>query len=221
MYSIAKKQNARIAPMYEKEKREGEKIATRLGSLKSGFEEVKTSSETPTIASHIKEQMNVRDTLSTQRSIEEAKMHLKEMIPFDISTVVAAGVGGALQDAGMISGGAILSNVLYTNMLNRPIQDLVHLYFSRFSRYVQDIQRMDEILGEYEKLDLPEGEKEKIRLPVSELHHFDISIKDLHYKDILRGINIDIKQGEFLTISGTSGAGKSTLLTNLVGLYRP
>ena len=220
MYIIAKKQNEKIWPMYEKEKREGEKIATRLGSIKSGFEEVKTSPETPRIATHIKEQMDTKDTLSLQRFVEETKMRLKRMIPFDISTVAAAGVGGALQEAGMISGGAVLSNIIYSNQLNRPVQELVDLYFNRFSRNIQDIQRMDEILGKYEKLDLPEGEKEKDRVSVSELENFDISIKNLHYKNILRNVSLDIKQGEFLTIAGASGVGKSTLLRNLVSLYK-
>ena len=121
----------------------------------------------------------------------------------------------------MISGGAVLSSIIYSERLNRPIQELVHLYFNQFSRYIQDIQRMDEILGKYEKLDLPEGEKEKDRVPVSELENFDISIRNLRYKNILRGVSLDIKQGEFLTIAGASGAGKSTLLRNLVGLYKP
>ena len=221
MYKIAKKQNDQIWPMYEKEKREGEKIATRLGSIKSGFEEVKTSPETPSVAHHVKEQMDTKDTLGTKRFIEETKMRLKRMIPFDVSTIAAAGMGGALQEAGMISGGAVLSNIIYSNQLNRPVQELVNLYFNQFSRYIQDIQRMDEILGAYEKLDLPEGEKEKDRVPVSELENLDISIKNLRYKNILRDVSLDIKQGEFLTIAGASGAGKSTLLRNLVNLYKP
>jgi len=220
MYRIAKKQNEQIWPMYEKERQEGEKISTRLGSIKSGFEEVKTSSEMPTIASYVKEQINVRDILSLQRFIEEAKNRLKSMIPFDISAVVAAGVGAVLQEAGMISGGAVLSNIIYSNQLNRPVQELINLYFNQFSRYIQDIQRMDEILGQYEKLDLPEGEKETNRVPVSELKNFDISIKNLWYKNILRGVSLDIKQGDFITIAGASGIGKSTLLRNLVGLYK-
>lgn len=221
MYKIAKKQNEKIWPMYEKEKHEGEKIATRLGSIKSGFEEVKTSPETPSVAHHVKEQMDTKDTLGTQRFIEETKMRLKRMIPFDVSTIAAAGMGGALQAEGMISGGAVLSNIIYSNQLNRPVQELVNLYFNEFSRYIQDIQRMDEILGAYEKLDLPEGEKEKDRVSVSELENFDISIKNLRYKNILRDVSLDIKQGEFLTIAGASGAGKSTLLRNLVSLYKP
>jgi ABC-type bacteriocin/lantibiotic exporter with double-glycine peptidase domain len=220
MYSIAKKQNKQVWPMYEKEKREGEKIATRIGIIKGGFEEVKTSPESESVATHVKEQMDVKDTLFWQRFIEEAKMRLMRIIPFDVSTAVAAGAGGALQEAGMISGGAVLSSIIYSNHLNGPIQELVNLYFNEFSRHVQDIQRMDEILGEYEKLDLPEGEKEKGRVSVSELANFDISIRNLRYKDILRGVNLEIKQGEFLTISGVSGAGKSTLLRNLVGLYK-
>ena len=221
MYKIAKKQNEQIWPMYERERREGEKIATRLGSIKSGFEEIKTSPDTPSVAVHMKEQMDTKDSLSLRRFIEETKNRLKRMIPFDISTITAAGVGGALQEMGMISGGAVLSNIIYSNQLNRPVQNLVNLYFNRFSRYIQDIQRMDEILGEYEKLDLPEGEQEKDRVPVSKLGNYDISIRDLRYKHILEGVNIDIKQGEFVTIAGASGVGKSTLLRNIVGLYKP
>lgn len=227
MFMIAKKQNEKIMPMYEKERREDEKIATRLDSIKSGFAEIKTSPETSAIARHAKEQMDVKDKFSLQRYIKERTNDLVRMIPFDVSAVVAGGVGAALQEANMVSGGAVISNIFYSQQLNRPVQELVDLYFNKFSRYIQDIRRMDEILGGYEKLDLPEGEKEKDRASVSELENFDIAIKNLSYKDkknnnyILRDINLDIHQGEFVTIAGASGAGKSTLLRNLAGLYKP
>ncbi len=44
-----------------------------------------------------------------------------------------------------------------------------------------------------------------------------INIGDNSY-DILKGINLGINEGEFLSIMGQSGAGKSTLLYILSGL---
>ena len=53
-----------------------------------------------------------------------------------------------------------------------------------------------------------------------------VKIKDLkkYYRvgderiEALRGINLDIPQGEFISIVGTSGSGKSTLLNIVSGL---
>ena len=39
--------------------------------------------------------------------------------------------------------------------------------------------------------------------------------------EALRGINLDIPRGEFISIVGTSGSGKSTLLNIMSGLERP
>jgi len=38
---------------------------------------------------------------------------------------------------------------------------------------------------------------------------------------ILRGVDLDIKQGEIVAVLGSNGAGKSTLNNNICGLYKP
>lgn len=221
MYKLAKKYNDQIWPIYEKEKIEKEKISTQVGAIKTAFEEIKTSPATYSIANNFKEKMDELDSISLERSIQEKEMSFKQMIPFNIATVIAASIGGVLQSMGRISGGTVLANILYSNHLNMPIQRIIEIYFNKFSRYVQDIERMDQILGKYETLDLPTGKLEKQRVSTLELEHFDISIKNLHYKNILQQVNLNIKSGKFITLTGSSGTGKSTLLRNLVGLYRP
>jgi len=52
-----------------------------------------------------------------------------------------------------------------------------------------------------------------------------LKIKDLHthygHVHALKGISVDIKEGEIVTLIGNNGAGKSTLLKTISGLVRP
>ncbi|QOW63792.1 ABC transporter ATP-binding protein [Campylobacter hepaticus] len=52
-----------------------------------------------------------------------------------------------------------------------------------------------------------------------------LKIKNLNKKfgnhEILKNINLNIKEGEFLTLVGESGSGKSTLLRIIAGLEEP
>lgn len=52
-----------------------------------------------------------------------------------------------------------------------------------------------------------------------------IVFKNIHKsfgpKDVLRGVDLEIRQGECFFIIGTSGVGKSVLIKHLVGLLRP
>jgi phospholipid/cholesterol/gamma-HCH transport system ATP-binding protein len=45
--------------------------------------------------------------------------------------------------------------------------------------------------------------------------------KKLGRQQILRGVNLDIRQGERMIIIGRSGGGKSVLLKHIIGLMRP
>ena len=52
-----------------------------------------------------------------------------------------------------------------------------------------------------------------------------LSIRNLHYayhgRRAVRGVTLDIRRGEFVTLMGRNGSGKSTLLKALVGLLKP
>jgi ATP-binding cassette subfamily B protein RaxB len=39
--------------------------------------------------------------------------------------------------------------------------------------------------------------------------------------EVLRGVDLAIRPGEFVAIAGASGGGKSTLIKILAGLYQP
>jgi len=45
--------------------------------------------------------------------------------------------------------------------------------------------------------------------------------KNFGKTEVLKGINLDIKHGEFLVLLGPSGCGKSTLLNTIAGLEHP
>ncbi|MES2855392.1 MAG: ABC transporter ATP-binding protein [Bdellovibrionota bacterium] len=50
---------------------------------------------------------------------------------------------------------------------------------------------------------------------------FENLVKRFGSRTILKGLSLEIKEGEIVFILGTSGTGKSVLLKNIVGLLRP
>ncbi len=52
-----------------------------------------------------------------------------------------------------------------------------------------------------------------------------ISVRDLHKrfgrKPVLRGIDLDVAQGEVVALVGANGAGKTTLMRMICGLAKP
>lgn len=221
MWHIAKKHSKETSAMYKEEIQKEEILDTRVAAFKSGYEEVKTIPDISHAAGVVRDQIDQLDSLTQDRFIKEMKNQFKRMLPHNISSWVALAVGAVFQEMGKISGGAILSNMQYTHQITQPIDHLASLYFDRFPRHIQNIDRMNEVFGEYEKLDRPEGEKEKGRTPISQLQNCDISIENLGYKGVLQGIDLMIPQGEFVTIAGETGKGKTTLLRNIAGLFRP
>lgn len=221
IYQTAKKQNEKMERIYANEASQSEQIDTAIAGVRSGIEEIRTSAHRPEASNQLKDSLKTKDKLTLERELKALSTRVQSFITFDISKAIVAITGSILQQFGRISGGEIFASIFYSERLQGPINYLVRMHFTEFARNIQDIQRMEEILGKYEDLDLPEGEKERERKEVQELPNYRISVKDLKYRDILKGVNLEIEPGEFVSIAGPSGAGKTTLLRILAGLYRP
>jgi nitrate/nitrite transport system ATP-binding protein len=59
-------------------------------------------------------------------------------------------------------------------------------------------------------------------MPLLQLHNIAKSFRaGARTHEVLRGVNLDVQQGEFVAIVGYSGSGKSTLMSLLAGLILP
>lgn len=96
---------------------------------------------------------------------------------------------------------------------------LANTYARDIKPALQDIKRMEDLLGPYDQVDRPNGSKEKARKAVGALSNFDIKVTNLQFKNILHSVSMDVPQGSFVTIKGPSGIGKTTFFQHLVGLY--
>ena len=48
-----------------------------------------------------------------------------------------------------------------------------------------------------------------------------LKLENICYKNILRNINLEVQNGEFLYVTGDNGAGKTTLFNIISGILKP
>ena len=129
------------------------------------------------------------------------------------SLILALGAWLAIR--GEISLGAMIaSNALMSNAL-RPISSLVGTW-KQFIEAKQAYFRLDRLIGDY-----PDGnhayatDKVNGQVTLRQL----VAIAPRSDTKILKGLNLEFRQGEVIGIVGPSGAGKSTLARCLVGVW--
>jgi ABC-type multidrug transport system fused ATPase/permease subunit len=130
-------------------------------------------------------------------------------------------IGGTLYLHGLVALAAVTAATLYASQLLTPV-DQVMMWANELQTSGAALARLLGIARLREPASVrPEGGG-----TASAAGRRDVAARDVRYAyqpghDVLRGIDLTIRPGEWLAIVGPSGAGKSTLAKLLAGIYQP
>lgn len=195
-----------------------QRVATTLASV----EIIKTSPSIETAATELEKTMKERDTFQVKTSGAVLKQAFGIGLAnslFDMGIPVVGALEQMLRGKPKEAVSSALVGAYLGRQQKRSALRIAMIFSEKIQPAIQDIKRMEELLGPYDQVDTPEGPKEKARMPVDGLNNFAISVKNLSFKDILHDVSLDIPQGSFVTIKGPSGIGKTTFFRHLMGLY--
>jgi len=150
---------------------------------------------------------------------------LKSQVALELSRLLIAyshdifkAIGIFMVFMGSLSIGVMLAIFSYAWVLMRPVDKLInyiHLYFNAKSA----MERLNQILT-LEKEPFYEVKVDPFEKRASaSIRLEDVSFSYDGSKEVLRNINLEIKEGEKVAIVGETGSGKSTLAQILIGLY--
>lgn len=153
-------------------------------------------------------------------------IHLSQIVTYvtgflgQISSIAIVAGGVHLASIGELTMGGIIASMMLNSRVIAPVSQIVAMII-KIDRTILSVNNIDEIMN----------------MPVErhDLQHYlsrpnlngDIIFKDVNfsYKDrnfeILKNINLTIKEGEKVGIIGRIGSGKSTLIKLLINLYEP
>ena len=137
-------------------------------------------------------------------------MQLNSTSVMDIIAYGGAAVGMAAAVTEFLKGSISLSGTLCIVLLASEFFLPLRLLGSFFHIAMNGMAASDKI---FKILDLPEPTTGERKLPDSPL---DILLKDVHFsyeqeREILKGINLNLPAGSFVSLVGESGCGKSTI----------
>jgi ABC-type multidrug transport system fused ATPase/permease subunit len=174
----------------------------------------------------------VNEDIATSYRAERHTLRLRNVflpvcdISYALPTAAMLLIGGVFYLHGLVSLAAITAATLYAYQLETPVDQLL-MWLNEFQTAGASLARL---LG-IERFRGPaprEGETAAtVEVPgEAPSGNRDIAVTGAHYAyqpghEVLRGIDLTIRQGEWLAVVGPSGAGKSTLAKLLAGLYEP
>lgn len=136
-----------------------------------------------------------------------------------ILNVIILWVGAKLVISGKISIGQLITFNALLVYFTTPIENIINLQ-NKIQSAKEANNRLNEVY--YEKLEFENNQNTKLK--IDKLRTIDL--KNISFKygighDLLKNINLTIREGEKICIIGTSGSGKTTLAKLIVGFQKP
>ena len=156
------------------------------------------------------DEMDVESQNFRRITMKVLTMQLNSTSVMDIVAYGGAAIGMVVAVTEFLKGNLTISGTLCIVLLASEFFLPLRLLGSFFHIAMNGMAASDKI---FKILDLPEPEAGEKTLPEGVL---DISLKDVHFsyeedREILKGINLNLPAGSFVSLVGESGCGKSTI----------
>jgi len=155
---------------------------------------------------------------SKKTSIRWTRLSVIQDIIYSVSFVAVLGTAIFFLRFGKLSPGEFIMFFGYVNLAFSPFRNLSRIYrlFKRSSVAIKRFIKLKKIVPESMK----HGNK-MLKSVRGEITFENVTFEYLKNKQILKNINLKIKQGETLALVGKSGVGKTTFSELIIGYYRP
>ena len=156
-----------------------------------------------------------------QKTITATVLGETSQVLQQLSQLLVLWIGASLVLKGQLSLGQLIAFRIISSYVTQPL-----LRLSSIWQNIQELRVSFERLADI--VDSPEevSEADKAKIPLPSIKG-DIKFEDISFTfktgapDVLKKINLDIKEGQFVGIVGQSGSGKSTLVKLIPRLYKP
>lgn len=135
----------------------------------------------------------------------------------NLGYIIISVVGALFAIKGIITIGDILAFIQYSRQLTMPIVQTANIA-NIIQSTVASAERVFELLDEEDEAADEVGAK-VLAFPKGEVKFENVDFSYQEDVPLLKGINIDVKQGDTIAIVGPTGAGKTTLVNLLMRFY--
>lgn len=193
-------------------------INTQIEDSLSGIRVVKSFSNEETEMNKFREG-NERFVNSKSRTYRYMGIYHSGMNMF--STLITVGsliMGACLMTAGELATADLVTFLLYINNFIEPVKKLVNFTeqfqngYSGYERFLEIMAINPDIADAPNAVSMEKAEG-NIRFEDVTFHYSE------NNEDVLKHVNLDVKQGEYVALVGSSGAGKTTLCSLIPRFY--